>query len=410
MMLSPARLTTTTACVREGDAAIRIGGPAGAFVPELELRRWDSQCVRVRLLHDEPGIVSQDQQALVWTTPSIEARWYRLPDQRFEFATIFYGAVPACVRFAYETSAEIETTRQAPLAHLRADGSTWEDNGRGGIRSRPADVGNSFACYVPWSGDYSRCGGWNYQSGKVAHLFRPWIVDAVGHFAWCEVALVQGVLTIRIPAAFRDTAISPCLLDPTFGYSGTAASDDNTGGARLTFKAVTAPGSNGTLDSITFKGRIRTDNGAIHPNHAPAIYSDSAGVPSTLLEGINTIGSLFGVSDAEVTTAMAGTTALTSGTTYWPSTRQGGAIPDYGTGGAGCDCWIKYDAAGGTDNFFFLVTNNNANWPASVSGWTNVSNERAYAYGSFTASGGGAGFLARSPVNVGQAMKRASYF
>jgi hypothetical protein len=368
--------------VREGDATIRIGGVEGAFVPMLELQRWDSQFIRLRLLHDEPGIVSVDQQAIVWTTPSLEARWYRLPDQRYEFATVFYGAVPECVRFAYETSADVETTHQPFLAHVAADGSTWEPNGRGGERRRPVDVGNSFVAYVPWSGDYTRCGGWNYQSGKVAHLFRPWIVDAVGHHAWCPVTLARGILTITIPQDFRASALGPCLLDPTFGYSGTAASDDNIGGAWVWAKANTNPSSNGSLTSMTVRGRLKAGTTS---HFDPAIYSDSSATPDAKLAAVDSGGTVFTGSDSDISTNIS-YGSLVNGTQYWLGNRSNAS------NGTSEDAWFKFDASGGSLNAAYIVdgppyTNP---YPATAAGYTTLNNEKIYIYGTFTASGGGA--------------------
>ncbi len=376
MQIATLRLAHPTRVLRDGDAEIRVGGPGAAFVPELEIRRWDSQYVRLRLLHDEAGIVSIDQQAVVWTAPSIEARWYRLPDQRYEFATVFYGTVPACVRFAYETSADIETTHQPFLALANRDGSTWEPNGRGGERRRPVDVGDSFAAYVPWSGDYTRCGGWNYQSGKVAHLYRPWIVDAVGHYAWCEPVLERGVLTIRIPAAFRATAIGPCLLDPTFGYTGTAASDDNPGSAHCLFKATSTPASSGTLTSVTIKGRIRFGT----PQHSTAIYSDTAGAPVNLLAGVES-GTAYSGSDADIATNLS-YAGITTATQYWLGTKI--------TAGSGTlDGFIKYDASGGVANFWLKIYSggDTTAWEATTSGYGSLDNEKPYIFGTYTAAG-----------------------
>jgi hypothetical protein len=379
MMQTVTRLVHPQTVLGDGDAVVRVGGRGAGFVPEMEIRRWDSQYVRLRLLHDEDGIVSVDQQAVVWTAPSLEARWYRLPDQKCEFATVFYGTVPHQVRFAYETSADITTTHQPMLVNRAADGSTWERTWWGSERRRPVDVGDSFALYVPWSGDYTRCGGWNYQSGKVAHLYRPWIVDAVGTYAWCVPVLERGVLTIQIPAAFRDTAIGPCLLDPTFGYAGTAASDDNTGSARLLFIATSTPASAGTLDAIVIKGRIRASSGGT-PHHDPAIYSNSAGTPLNKLASAET-GTNYAAGDAEVSTTLS-YGSLGSGVQYWLGTKCTG-------GDAFKDGWIKYDASGGTANFWLRVYagGDTTAWEATTSGYDPpLDNEKAYIYGSFTAA------------------------
>lgn len=381
------RLRQPQRLFREGDAQITVGGPAGAFAPEMELRRWDSEWVKLRLLGYGQGYASQDQQAVVWQAEGVEARWYRLPGQRYEFATIFTGQVPAEVCFAYSASRAVEITRQAPLANQAADGSHWGRNPWGGLRLRPAEVVDSYACYVPWSGDYRLAGGWNYQSGKVAHLYRPWIVDAVGRFAWCEPSLEGGILRIRIPAAFRDGALGPCLLDPTFGYSGTAASDDNIGGAHSVFKAVTAPGSAGALTSVTISGRVKGNaGGTSDPTHSPAIYGDNAGVPGTRLAAIDTAGTAyanFGGANAEVQTNVA-YGSLVGGSQYWLGTRQG-AAPS-GVFLATIDAFFGFDASGGVHNTYFKVTSSETAWEADGSTYSSGDNEKTYIFGTFTAT------------------------
>ncbi len=379
------------------DAFTTSIGIADQRAPAVSIAKWgDETFFEMRLVTPQLATsVDYEGAAVVWRSATAIARVYDREGLGqaggLEFDVQLLARPPTNVVTFAMASRNLTFDYQAPLAHERADGSTWEVNPWGGLRERPANVNGSYAVYhATAAGDYAALGGHNYESGKAFHIYRPWAQDATGRRVWAalDIDATRTRLTITVPPEFLATATYPVLVDPTFGYSGTAASDDNIGGAHILAKATSNPASNGTLDSVTIKGRIKSDvavNG--HPNHGPAIYSDSSGTPNALLEGINSSGTLYTGSDAEVTKAMAGTTSLTSGTQYWLGSQQVGLISDY----AGCDAWFKFDASGGTGNLYFKVSNtasNPVNWEATASGYTAADNEKVYIFGTFTASGG----------------------
>lgn len=268
---------------------------------------------------------------------------------------------------------------QAPLANLNADGSRWNRNPRGGLRQQPADVVGSLAIYARGRGGH-RIGDLDFETGKVGHIFRPKVVDVTGRWEWGDLEYKAGLVTVTAPWSFLVGATFPVRVDPTFGYSGTAASDDNMGAARILCKATSTPASSGTLDSITIKGRLRTGTGA---THEPAIYSDVIGVPTARLAAVNSGGTVYPSSDGEVLTAIT-YASLTSGVQYWLGSRDNSAA------GGTNDCWFKYDASGGTANMYYIlhVGAETDPWEATTAGYSSADNEKVYLYGTYTAAGG----------------------
>lgn len=355
------------------------------FFPQSKIIKFGNEAnASFRLLHDEPGEAIAERGRTTWRTKSMSAQFYDVDDVEqddgHEFAvTLLTRPESPILTFSMQDKGIAEWAYQPPLTNLNPDGSTWEDNGRGGERRRPAHVNGSYAAYCGKAGDYTRVGGHNYRSGKALHIYRPWAQDANGARVWCALNIADQRLTITVPQDFINGAEYPILVDPTFGYSGTAASDDNIGTAHCLFKANTTPASSGTLDSITIKGRLR--NGT--PTFETAIYSDVAGVPTARLAAVNSGGTAFGASDAEVTTNIT-YAGLTSAVQYWLGCRcqgsQNGVL----------DAWFKFDSvATGTVIFRYLVDVSPAisSWEATAVGYTNtIEDEKVYVFGTYTAT------------------------
>ncbi len=89
---------------------------------------------------------------------------------------------------------------------------------------RKHDVTNSLAVYHAEKRDNV------YETGKVAHIYRPMAWDSSGYRVFCEfkdiekyqngtVYDISNGLTIVIPQEFLDNAQYPITVDPTFGYT-----------------------------------------------------------------------------------------------------------------------------------------------------------------------------------------------
>lgn len=361
------------------------------FHPQVKIKRFENAAnLSVRYLSDEPAEVSIDDTHVVYRTKTRELRFYN--DGGFDEGGTFKiegyfferPAAPVLV-FSLETK-DLEMFEQPPLAHENADGSTWEIATHGGRRERPAHVNGSYAIYAKGlSGDYSALGGLNYKTGKLCHIYRPWIEDAHGWRVWCALAIDEGAkrLTTTIPQDFYEQAALPWHLDPTFGYTTHGASDDNPSNNFVWCKATSTPASSGTLNSLTQYGRIKV----LNPIFDCAIYSDTAGAPDARLAAVDTGGTAYTGSDSEITTNIT-YASLTSGVQYW----LGLTPTPNGTNALTNDSNMKFDSNGGATELFFISNvgsfPNTAPWPATAAGAGSATNERISEYGTYTASGG----------------------
>jgi hypothetical protein len=353
------------------------------FFPQVKIKRFANEAnLSVRLVSAESAVLSYENNAVVWTTPTLEARFYDVGGLTegggFEFAiTLTQAPASNVLTFSLATKG-LEFLYQPPLKNTNEDGSTWELNPYGGARRRPASVNGSYAVYARGlSGDHTALGGQNYQVGKLCHIHRPWAEDAKGQRVWCDLAIdeVVGLLTITVPPEFLASAVYPVLVDPTFGYTSTGASDDNPYSGHMFAKAFSTPASNGTITSITIIGRNKTGTAA---QFCPALYSDTASAPITRLAAVNSGGTTFTGSDASVTTSIS--VSVTSGTQYWLGIKGAtGADPNSN------DFFWKFDTATG-ELHYGNFNNPIIDWPTpAVEGTT--ANERISVYATYTATG-----------------------
>lgn len=128
-----------------------------------------------------------------------------------------------------------------------------------GKEHRDANVVGSYALYYTKSGN-------QYGSGKIGHIYRPFITDAKGTNVWCDLNYDGvGNFVVTIPQTFLDSAVYPVTLDPTLGYTtcggsnSTSTSDnaDATKGAAIENGTVTSLSvcidGNG-VGTVSFKG------------------------------------------------------------------------------------------------------------------------------------------------------------
>lgn len=162
---------------------------------------------------------------------------------------------------------------QPSFANENKDGSTWEENQWGGIRTRPENVNNSYAVYHKWKKDGQ------YQTGKICHIYRPKAIDAKGNFVWGNLYFDSktGILTVIIPQDFLNNAVYPVVVDPTIGNNVQGASDDTlnqTTGCNV----FTAPGA-GDGSAGTVHAFLRAASGTF--DWKLGMYSTSGGVPNS---------------------------------------------------------------------------------------------------------------------------------
>jgi RHS repeat-associated protein len=174
---------------------------------------------------------------------------------------------------------------------------------------RPENIVGSYAVYSKNKKD-AISGKVDYGTGKVGHIYRPKVVDAVGTEVWAIMSYQNGMLSITVPQAFLDKAIYPVRVDPTFGYGsvgGTNATTWNYVGSKFQMN-----NENGTLTKISAYTRKDT---AGTMNKIAALYSDAAGSSSILLAS-SSVTSGVSTTSAWVDMTMP-SYALASNTTYW---------------------------------------------------------------------------------------------
>ncbi len=95
---------------------------------------------------------------------------------------------------------------------------TQEERDQGVIR--PLNTEGSYAFYHATKKNNQ------YQTGKLFHLFRPIVEDALGNKAWCSLYINPEIteLTITVSQQFLDEAVYPIVIDPDFGYTSIGGS------------------------------------------------------------------------------------------------------------------------------------------------------------------------------------------
>lgn len=116
---------------------------------------------------------------------------------------------PATNVFTYKISGaeDFDFFYQPPLTQKEIDEGA----------SRPENVEGSYAVYSKTRANHIT-GQTNYATGKVAHIYRPKVIDANGAEVWAELKYEDGVLNVIVPQGFLDKAVYPVRVDPTFGY------------------------------------------------------------------------------------------------------------------------------------------------------------------------------------------------
>jgi len=204
------------------------------FYPQVKFLRWDNECnFSIRLKEDiEGGSHKIINDKICWSSKNkkLEVNLYDLPvspteggeiccteEGGFELETILYEKPDSNILEYTIESKELDFFYQPPLTQEEIDEGCFA----------PENVIGSYAVYHKTKKDnYSRIGGKNYKTGKIAHIYRPYAIDSENKRVWCELNIdekrfgrgQQLVLTISIPQDFLNTAIYPITVDPIFGY------------------------------------------------------------------------------------------------------------------------------------------------------------------------------------------------
>jgi len=167
---------------------------------------------------------------------------------------------------------------------------------------RPDEVIGSYAVYCSKINN-------KYKTGKVCHIYRPFVIDANGKKEWCILTIDNGYLYINLPIAFLQTATYPVRLDPTFGYTSVGGSTD-TGSITKAAYAYGTPASNGELTNIALYCATESGTATLKTG----LYADSAATPAGLLAASSAGDTITTISSWCSSTIAY---SVLSGTQYW---------------------------------------------------------------------------------------------
>ncbi len=334
------------------------------FLPQLKVMRWDNEVnLSFRLLDTEPKQLSSKGEKIKLVGPKKEVHFYELgvseehPENAFELEIVLKEKPPSnIIEFSLNTKG-VSFYYQPEL--------TQEEKDKGA--SRPENVVGSYAVYAS-ENKINYVGGKEYKCGKVGHIFRPRIIDSKGNWVWGELNIEGETLSVTIPQDFLDKAVYPVRVDPTFGYTGSGASDTAVMDNYTAIGSIFDSPEMGTVDSMTVKTRISfgsTNVKTIICNSSKNIITNGASDLETFPSG----GPFF---DETTTTYYTNKPTIEASTSYYLMI----VIRSY--------TQVYYDA--GTTNQGLIDTSNNNTTPTDPTDGT--ANDNKYSiYCTYTAGG-----------------------
>jgi hypothetical protein len=234
------------------------------FQPQFKLMRWDNEVnCSIRLEDFDNYTLSTEAEKIKLVTPTKEVNLYDLPidennpEGGFEFKVVLLEPPKTNeIKFTLKTKGldfyyQPELTKEIGQNEIvTATETQGFDKDGNVVVERPENVVGSYAVYAS-ENKINYINGKEYKVGKVGHIYRPKITDATGKWAWEELNIKNGILTITIPQDFLNKAVYPISSKGVnFGYT-------DFGDSKITndnrYRTITAnPGQSGTATSISF--------------------------------------------------------------------------------------------------------------------------------------------------------------
>lgn len=167
------------------------------FYPQLKSMFYNNECnVSMRLDIDVTGgVLNEKTNELEWGKGDIIARMYRINDgMQFE---IQFNSKPS-------TNTVQFTLQDKAVVYYYQD--VLEDWQQKAGWHRPDDVVGSYAVY-----HLSKKDG-KYQTGKLYHIYAPYITDANNKTEKCVLLIKDSVMTYTMSQTFLDNAQYPIIL------------------------------------------------------------------------------------------------------------------------------------------------------------------------------------------------------
>ena len=206
------------------------------FYPQVKLKKWDNEVnLSIRLKDSDytsSSVVEEDGK-IKWKSPKREVHFYdidpiagnpQLEEGGYELDVVLLEKPASNVlEFTIETK-NTEFLYQSPLTQEQKDAICI--GGDEPAYNQPENVTGSYAVYhndTPNNFDDGKL----YKVGKVAHIFRPKIIDSAGTWVWGElnIDVQKKLLTVTIPQDFLDNAVYPVrhAAGMMLGFSGVGA-------------------------------------------------------------------------------------------------------------------------------------------------------------------------------------------
>jgi len=272
------------------------------FKPNIEIKRWNEVGFKIK-----PRITAdlKDQELefidnkIKWQSPEIEIEFEDFED-KFKFIwhlnkkpdsnKIEFDIVSEGLDFYYQPPLTEEITEEQIDKGYTATETEIKDEKGNVVTHRPENVVGSYAVYAS-EPKMNIKGGKKYRTGKVAHIYRPHIIDAEGKETWGILNIKNGIYSVEIPQDFLDKAVYPIKSNDTFGYGTVGGSWWDSGGtARMTGSLFTSPSDIDTVDSISvygFTGSSNVDIKGILVKHSDlGIVNNGVGNAVAMPEGI----------------------------------------------------------------------------------------------------------------------------
>jgi len=216
--------------------------------PQAKLIQWDNETnFSIRLKEDVEGSTNELKDGIfIWKSKDEkkEAHLYEIDideDGGLEFEVILHEKPSSNV---------IEYTLQTKgLNFFYQRELTKEEIDKG--KSQPENTIGSYAIYHK-TGRHN----WvdkQYRTGKAFHIYRPFAIDSQDSTTWCELNIVDDLLTITVPQSFIDNAVYPIKIDPTFGYTSTGSKTSSVYGDNASY-TIGTPLNKGSVTKITYYG------------------------------------------------------------------------------------------------------------------------------------------------------------
>lgn len=243
---------------------------------------------------------------------------------------------------------------------------------------RPDSVLNSYAVYHKYKqGRVNKNDEiYNYQTGKLFHIYRPKVWDSKGDTMWAEINIDTSlnILTIDVDKTFLEKALYPVTIDPTIGYTTMGASEytfaNYSKTALLNFHQTMT--SDALLDSA-YIGIVNyvANNSFDNYNIAVYTYDPDSSKCQYLTDKIWNSYPLEETTEWKCTVMDHDTLYADSSYTLAVSYNN-----NFFTG----NVRIKFDTYGGWGDTKYLGGQSDFNWPSDLSGFADYAGYRFSAY------------------------------